>query len=673
MSKIEFKAGAGAFEVRLDGILVARHAPGFPFLAVGLGREAISMYRGNFDISDDIEEKAELRDCAVREVGSAGSRALEAVFSRAGLYRTTCRFVERGGRLAVEIGALGDGANRLWVRLPAEAGEKVYGCGEQFSHFNLRSRRFPLWTSEQGVGRNKSTPVTFQADLHDKAGGDYWWTFFPQPTFVSSRRYYCHTDTSLYAAYDFRDPSRHELHFWGSPGTLVFGAAASMLGVVTGLSELLGRQPELPDWVYDGVILGIQGGTETCLRKLERAAGRGVPVCGVWAQDWEGIRMTSFGKRLMWNWEWDRALYPGLDAEIPKLRARGVRFLGYINPYVAAEKPLFAEAAARGFLAKDASGADYLVDFGEFDAGIVDFTNPAAYEWYKGVIRRNLIDLGLSGWMADFGEYLPHDVVLFDGTPGMEAHNRWPALWARANREAVEEAGALGEVVYFMRAGFTGSQKDCTMMWGGDQNVDWSTDDGLPSVIPAALSLAVCGCGLHHSDIGGYTTLFGMKRTKELHQRWAELAAFTPMMRGHEGNRPADNWQFDSDDETLDHLARMGRVHLALKPYLKAAVAENARSGVPVQRPLFLHYEGEDPSWTLQDEYLLGRDLLVAPVVVEGASSRSVWLPADAWIHLWTGTAYGGGTHEVSAPVGYPPVFWRNGSGSADLFRTLGA
>ena len=111
-----------------------------------------------------------------------------------------------------------------------------------------------------------------------------------------------------------------------------------------------------------------------------------------------------------------------------------------------------------------------------------------------------------------------------------------------------------------MRAGSTGSQKYSTMMWAGDQNVDWSLDDGLASVVPAALSLAMTGHGLHHSDIGGYTTLFEMKRSKELLLRWCDFSAFTPMMRTHEGNRPGDNWQFDGDAETIAHFARMTTV-----------------------------------------------------------------------------------------------------------------
>jgi len=238
----------------------------------------------------------------------------------------------------------------------------------------------------------------------------------------------------------------------------------------------------------------------------------------------------------------------------------------------------------------------------------------------------------------------------------------------------VDEAGASGEVLYFMRAGFTGSQKWCPLMWAGDQNVDWSKDDGLPSVIPAALSLAMSGHGLHHSDIGGYTTLFNLKRSKELLQRWTELAAFTPFMRSHEGNRPGENWQFDSDEETLRHLASMTRLHVGLKPYLKDCVRANSQLGHPVQRPLFLHFEEDPEAWRIQDQFLLGPDLLVAPVVEEGALKRSLHVPPGEWTDLWSGREYRspapmGSTVEMDAPIGRPPALFRSSSEWKAVFR----
>ncbi len=664
---MQFSHNDTGFIFAINRTVILEHRTEAPCLYAGAGEPEIDMYRGNFQIRDYVSERIGLADFSVEMKGEEAHVTL----SRKGIYETRLRFAEVDGRSVIEFMNRPSGVNRLWLRLHAEKEERVYGGGEQFSCFDLRGRNFPLWSSEQGVGRNKSTYITFRADVEDRAGGDYYWTFFPQPTFVSTRKYYCHVDNSAYMDFDFRNESFHELQVWDVPRRIIFETGDTYIDLVNKLSGLLGRQPELPEWVYNGVWLGIQGGTETCLAKLQKCLDGGVKVGAIWAQDWEGRRVTSFGKRLMWNWVWDKELYPGLDKEIPKLRERGIRFLGYINPYVAVEGSLFKEASKLGLLAKNDKGDDYLVDFGEFYAGVVDFTMPEACQWYRGVIKKYMIDLGLSGWMADFGEYLPTDVVLKNGD-AMILHNAWPAIWARINREAVEEAGKLDDITFFMRAGYTGSQKYCTMMWAGDQNVDWSLDDGLASVVPAALSLGMCGMGLHHSDIGGYTTLFGMKRTRELFVRWAEMAAFTPLMRTHEGNRPDDNWQFDSDDETIASLARMTRVYTGLAPYIKSVVGENSRKGVPVQRPLFMHYEDDPQAYTIQYQYLFGRDILVAPVYDEGASEWEAYLPEDRWIHFWSGTEYSGGKVTVDVPWGEPAVFYRKDSDWKDLFEEIG-
>ncbi|MFP1496985.1 TIM-barrel domain-containing protein [Escherichia coli] len=211
-----------------------------------------------------------------------------------------------------------------------------------------------------------------------------------------------------------------------------------------------------------------------------------------------------------------------------------------------------------------------------------------------------MIELGCGGWMADFGEYLPTDTYLHNGISAEIMHNAWPALWAKCNYEALKKR-ASSAILFFMRAGSTGSQKYSTMMWAGDQNVDWSLDDGLASVVPAALSLAMTGHGLHHSDIGGYTTLFEMKRSKELLLRWCGYQRLhADDAHPREGNRPGDNWQFDGDAETIAHFARMTTVFTTLKPYLKEAVALNAKSGLPVMRPLFLHYEDDAQTYSLK-------------------------------------------------------------------------
>lgn len=666
---LELQQHQDGFTLLFQQRVLLQHTTAAPCLWVGCGKADIDMFRGNFSIKDQLSEKLALTEAQIIPQGEGWLIR----FSRGDVAHSTLEIsTDAAGRLEMQLRNSDKHNNRMWLRLAAQQEDHVYGCGEQFSYFDLRGKPFPLWTSEQGVGRNKQTYVTWQADCKENAGGDYYWTFFPQPTFVSSQKYYCHVENSCYMNFDFSAPEFHELAIWEDQAVLRFDCANTYISLLEKLTALLGRQPELPDWVYDGVILGIQGGTEACQQKLDIMREHGVKVSGIWAQDWEGRRITSFGKRLMWNWRWDSELYPELDKRIPQWKKEGVRFLGYINPYVAIEKELYAEAAEKGYLTKDFSGNDYQVEFGEFYAGVVDLTKPEAYDWYKNVIKKNLIEFGLDGWMADFGEYLPTDTVMHNGVDAEIMHNAWPALWAKCNYDALAESGKLGEIMFFMRAGYTGSQKYSVMMWAGDQNVDWSLDDGLASVIPAALSLAMTGHGLHHSDIGGYTTLFDMKRSKELLMRWCEFCAFTPVMRTHEGNRPDDNWQFDHDVETIRLFARMSHVFCALKPYIKQAVALNTQSGLPVMRPLFLHYEDDAQTYSLKYQYLFGRDLLVAPVHEQGRTDWTLYLPKDNWINLWTGEPHSGGCEvTVAAPIGQPPVFYRASSEWAELFASL--
>ena len=655
----------GGFSISLNGLEILRHTAASPALFVGHGEERMDMYRGNFEIDDYVVERTPLAHAVV-----TGERI---EFSAAeGL---PARFVMTvsGDHLATE--ALDPTINRVWLRVAAEKDEHVWGGGEQMSYFDMRGRKFPLWTSEPGVGRNKSTEITFKADVTGKSGGDYYNTNYPQPTYISSRKYALHVETTAYSVFDFRRDGFHEIEIWAVPERLEFFSGPSFIDLVGQLSNRFGRQPTLPDWVYGGAILGLKDG-ENSFARMEKMREAGVKVSGLWCEDWVGLRHTSFGARLFWDWQANEARYPNLRQKIAELNDSGVRFLGYVNPYLCVDGPLFPVADAKGYFAKDDQGNTALVDFGEFDCGVVDFTNPDAADWFaEEVIGKNMLDFGLSGWMADFGEYLPIDVKLSNGVDAKLMHNAWPTLWAEVNAKAVASRGKTGEALFFMRAGFTGVQAHCPLLWGGDQSVDFTRHDGLVTVICGALSSGLLGNAYHHSDIGGYTSLFGNVRTAELIMRWAEMAAFTPVMRSHEGNRPKDNLQIDQDAEVLAHFARMTSIYVHLAPYLKELSDEAASTGLPVQRPLFLHHENDRNTYAIQDVYLYGRDLLVAPVWQAGQAEREVYLPqGETWVHVWSGAAHTGGeTVTVPAPLGQPPVFYRQGAARETLFQSIKA
>ncbi len=666
---MQIQTTSKGFDLLLDGRLILRHRVDAPCLFVGHGEARMDMYRGNFDIEDYVVERVPLAHAAV-----SGS---EIAFSASeGQPVRLILNLSGDERNAVAAFYSSDPSiNRVWLHVEAGRDEHVWGGGEQMSYFDMRGRRFPLWTSEPGVGRDKTTEITFKSDVAGKSGGDYWNTNYPQPTYLSSRRYALHVETTAYSAFDFRRDQFHEIEVWAVPERIEITARPTFVSLVEAMSDRFGRQPPLPEWVYGGAIIGLKDGAKS-FDRLEKIIAAGTKVSGLWCEDWVGLRHTSFGARLFWDWKANDDRYPGLRQRIAELEDRGIRFLGYVNPYLAVDGSLYPEAEAKGYFATDAEGETAIVDFGEFDCGVVDFSNPEAAEWFaERVIGQNMLDFGLSGWMADFGEYLPIDVHLANGVDARLMHNAWPTMWAEVNDRAVRSRGKTGETLFFMRAGFTGVQKHCPLLWGGDQSVDFTRHDGLVTVISGALSSGILGNAYHHSDIGGYTSLFGNVRTGELIMRWAEMGAFTPVMRTHEGNRPRENLQIDQDEQVLSHFARMTQVYVHLVPYLRSLVTEASKHGLPVQRPLFLHFEDDARTYAIQDAYLYGADLLVAPVWHAGKTEWTTYLPKGAeWIHVWSGETLAGGQDvTVQAPFGQPPVFYRAGSEFAELFAGLRA
>jgi alpha-glucosidase len=659
--ELGFSDTGTGFALTFAGHTVLRHDDSCPAVTVARGQPDVTMLRGNFRIGDAPYDLVTPRRWR-RDGDSVIMLDGEAPVARIDL-------VEQG----LQVTACDPGRDRIWVRFHAEPGETVWGGGEQMSYFALTGRRFPMWTSEPGVGRDKSTRLTRLMDETAMAGGDYWNTNYPQPTFLTSRWLAVHCRTTCYSVLDFSDPAQHGVEVWAGTARFDLFAAEGPRDLVGQLSTYFGRPRALPDWAIGGAIVGLKQG-EASFARLDRFIAAGTAVAGLWCEDWAGIRETSFGRRLFWDWRASATRYPDLPGRIADLRARGIRFLAYANPYLAVDGALYAEAVAGGHLALRQDDDDaYLVDFGEFDCGVLDFTRAETRDWFaERVLGREMLDIGIDGWMADFGEYLPTDVRLASGIDAMEAHNLWPVLWAQVNDQALAARGRQGDAVVFMRAGYSGVSRYCPLLWAGDQSVDFTRHDGIGTVITAALSAGLVGNAYSHSDCGGYTSLHGNVRSVELMQRWCELAAFAPVMRSHEGNRPDDNLQYDSTADLLACFAAWSRVHARLAPYVRALCDEAVATGLPAQRPLFLHYPDDPALYSIQDAFLYGADLLVAPVIDQGACERAVVLPGDRpWRHIWSHDDHAPGHHTIAAPIGRPPVFYRPDSVYASLFATL--
>lgn len=672
--------GGGGFDLLLGDRVILRHRVDAPAFRIAKGNPTVTMVRGNFRMEDAPTDERVLRYRVPTDMSRLDPAKHVGLSDVSGhRVQLTLSIIEGSEPQSPILQVFGNSVfDRLSISFSCDPDEFIWGGGEQMSYLALNGRIFPMWTSEPGVGREPGSPLTDRMSADGSfAGGDYWTTNYPQPTLISSKGHALEVAESCYTEVDCRSPDRVTVSLWSSLAEISLLDTSSPSDAVEHISKWgVGGQLPLPEWAIGGAIIGLKDGAKSFAR-LEKIIAAGAAVSGLWCEDWVGVRQTSFGRRLFWDWQWNAARYPDLPAKIAELKARGIRFLGYVNPYLAVDGPQYAEAARLGYLAKRLdSNAPYAVDFGEFEAGVVDFTNSAAAAWFsEEIIGKQMLDFGLDGWMADFGEYLPVDLRLHAGDP-MSEHNLWPVHWAKVNADAVASRGRTGDALFFMRAGFTGVQQYCPLLWAGDQSVDFSRHDGIGTVITAALSAGLVGNAYSHSDVGGYTSLHGNVRTEELLYRWYELGAFTPVMRTHEGNRPDDNLQIDSTPELLRGFARWSRVHAALAPWVRHLCEEASATGLPAQRALFLHYPEDRETFTIQDQYLYGAELMVAPVIEEGAVARHVYLPGEAgtiWRHVWSGTEFAPGWHDVDAPIGAPPVFYRPASAFADLFASLPA
>ncbi|ABG05503.1 glycoside hydrolase, family 31 [Rubrobacter xylanophilus DSM 9941] len=655
-----------------------RSLPGRGFLAAGRGRALFRDRRSHYAVRDRLEEA--YPEQTVEGVERRGEALLELWGRLRGPsgqvgYRLSLSPASQN-RLRFEAEAEG-GANRLYLTYASEPGERFFGFGEQFTHLDMKGRRVPILIGEQGVGRG-AQPVTLLMNLRYGSGGSWHSSYAAVPHYLTSELRSLFLENSEFSAFDLRreDRVRVEVFSGRVSGQILHGTSPA--GLIEEYTAYAGRMRPLPGWILEGAVVGVQGGTGRVLEVLERLEAAGVPVAALWIQDWVGRRKTGFGDQLWWNWELDRRRYPGWERLAERLARRGIRLMTYINPFLV-EVPgggLFREARERGLLVADRRGEPYMIPITDFSAALLDLTDPEAREWIKQKIKERLLGSGASGWMADFGEGLPLDAALSSGEDATSYHNRYAEEWARLNREAIEEAGR-GDAVFFTRSGYTRSPRYSTLFWLGDQLASWDRHDGIKSALTGMLSGGLSGYSLQHSDTGGYTAidhpLARHRRSRELLLRWTEMNAFTAVLRTHEGNLPRANHQVYSDRETLRHFARLANVYAAWKPYREELVREAAETGLPVVRHPLIHHPDDPEAWGLRSQFMVGAEMMVAPVLDPGRERVEAYLPRGRWVHLWTGARCGSescGTREtVEAPLGRPAVFYREGSGAGERLR----
>ena len=391
------------------------------------------------------------------------------------------------------------------------------------------------------------------------------------------------------------------------------------------------------------------------------------------------------------TWRFNPHQFPDAEGLVRGMRDDGVRTVVWVTPWVNLDSadgqrppgaesermhrepaPNYEEGAREGHFVRDAAGEPHVGRWWMGTGSVVDFTSEAASRWWRE-LARPVFELGVEGVKADDGEgyYFPPDARFADGRTGAEAAWEYGALYRRETQRALEEVHP-GPGVVFGRSGWSGQQAT-GFLWGGDQASDyWS----LRALLASLLTAAASGFSNLSHDVGGYLGRRLSERCDpELLVRWAQLGALTPLMQAH-GRFQQEAWTYDA--ATLERYRDAVLLHERLVPYIRAAAATAARTGLPAMRPLCLVDPGDPEGWRLADSYFLGPSLWVAPVVEEGARERRAYLPRGEWMDWWSRERFAGGRWvEAEAPLERIPLWVRAGSllltyPAAEVARGLG-
>ena len=325
-------------------------------------------------------------------------------------------------------------------------------------------------------------------------------------------------------------------------------------------------------------------------------------------------------------------------ARTDRAHEAGLAITTYFNPMICNDyQPAYGEAAAAGALTRDRLGQPYVYRYGAdvdqaFFVSQFDFFTDAGRERYHALLGE-AVAAGYDGWMEDFGEYTPLDSVSDGGLDGTRAHNPYPTRYHCAAYEFARAASR--PIVRYQRSGWTGSAACAQVVWGGDPTTGWGFD-GLRSSVAQALSAGTSGVGIWGSDIGGFFGLGQNRLSPELLTRWVQFGAVSPVMRTQANGvaLPPKPRPQVTDPDQLGNWRRYTRLHTSLYPYLAAAVRAYRKRGLPPMRHLAL-LRPDDPRAARDDEFMLGPDLLAAPVVAPSQTQRPVYLPPGKWIDLW--------------------------------------
>ena len=576
----------------------------------------------------------------------------------------TVKHVLRAGALRVEAAASGTVPRAWQVAFPSPADEGFLGLGERYDHVDHRGFSVYSWPEEGGLTQGEA--VAPAADNPFPNGGTM--TYYPVPFFLSTAGYGFWLDTTYFNQFELASEAPDAWRAWEIGPTLAFELYAPVahdprpwpLQVLDTFTATTGRPMIPPDWSFGP------------RRRIDRGAMIG-PDSEIQAMRTQGLAITAADDALHFSPDgtdigdetairaWTKS---GIDL--------GYKMIGYFNPYFSSDpaSPLASVTAvgvANNYLLKDSAGMlgqVTLISGAALTVYTLDPTYPDAVAWFTAQFKRAL-DLGYSGWMYDFGEYVQADWVGHDGQTGESLHNAFPVLYDKAAHDALESVRP-GDWYYFSRSGYTGSQAYAPMTWSGDPDASFGQAEGLPAQVRAAITLSMSGVAHVGSDIGGFKCQHNGADTAngELLARWIEAGAMSSDMHDEDacsgGGTKATIW---SAPDAQTAWRTYAKLHTRLGPYMSALAAHAHATGVPVVMSPYLVHPERRALAPVDTAFYFGPGLYAVPVVTRGATSVTTMLPPGALVDWRDGTLYDGDTSAtLPAPITELPLLLVDGA-----------
>jgi alpha-D-xyloside xylohydrolase len=491
-----------------------------------------------------------------------------------------------------------------------EPGEKIFGCGESFTSLDKRGQKLVLWTDDANGIENQGM-------------------YKPVPFFMSSRGYgmFLHTSTPITCDFGNTFAGVNSLMI-GDDELDLFVFLGTPKEILDEYTKLTGKSPLPPLWSFGLWMSRCTYNAEQQVRDIASKLRENKIPCDVLHLD-TGWFETDW----QCDYEFSKTRFTEPQKMLADLKAEGFRVSCWQLPYFVPKNKLFPELVEQNLVVRDAKGNL------PYEDAVLDFSNPKTVEWYQDKLA-NLLNLGVSAIKVDFGEAAPENGIYADGRTGFYEHNLYPLRYNKAVADITKQT--TGENIIWARSAWAGSQR-YPIHWGGDAE---STDDGIAAELRGGLSFGLSGFSFWSHDVGGFTATSADSMDKDLFARWLAFGMLSSHSRCH-GIAPKEPWLYGQ--EFMDKFRKIDEMKYRLMPYVYAQAKDSSEHGLPMVRALFVEFPDDPGSWSVDDEYLYGSSILVAPLLHENSTSRAVYLPPGTWIDYQTRKNYAGGWQTIEA------------------------